>query len=95
MNKCESFCFYKNRNKNDEICSNSYLSYFGASCVSILTAERLFWLLVTNQNNAFSFFFFLPKMGHAVLHRIAESINDNQINVIVFFVSKLLVTVLR
>lgn len=42
----------------------------------------------------FSFIPLPPKMGHAVLHRITERINDNKVNVIVFFVSKLLVTVL-
>lgn len=35
------FAFLKMGNKNDEICSNSYPGYFGASCVSILTVEHL------------------------------------------------------
>ena len=34
-------------------------------------------------------------MGRAVLHWITESINDNQINVIVFFLNKLIVAVLQ
>lgn len=37
------FAFLKMGNKNDEICSNSYPSYFDASCVSILTVEHLSW----------------------------------------------------
>lgn len=37
------FAFLKMGTKNDEIYSNSYLSYFGASCVSILTVEHLSW----------------------------------------------------
>lgn len=50
------FAFLKTGNKNDEICSNSYPSYFGASCVSVLAVEHL--SLLTNQNNAVCFVFF-------------------------------------
>lgn len=39
----KGFAFLKMGNKNDEICSNSYPSYFGASWVSVLTVEHLSW----------------------------------------------------